>query len=210
MMPGPITHASLNKEKHVRYWLRCLKTYLPNAYTSNEAQRMSLAFFILSALDLLDALHTKTTASERSRYVDWILCCQHPDGGFRGFTGTMTGDESSNEWDTANLAATYFACAALVVLGEGMERVRRKQCLGWLRRLQRANGSFGEGIGKGGVVEGAEDMRFCYTAAATRWFLRRGEEMNKVEDIDVEGLVKWVEASVVSQIMDDGMVCASC
>ena len=206
-MPASLSHASLNKEKHVRYWLRCLKTHLPNAYTSNEAHRMSLAFFILSALDLLDALHTRTTASERARYADWILRCQHPDGGFRGFTGTMTGDENSIAWDSANLAATYFACAALVVLREGMERVRRKECLEWLKRLQRANGSFGEGIGKGGVVEGAEDMRFCYVAVATRWFLRRGEEMDKVEDVDIKGLVEWIEASVVSKKNDDGMAC---
>ena len=200
-MPASDSHASLNKEKHIRYWLRCLKTYLPNAYTSNEAQRMSLAFFILSALDLLDALHAKTTASERAQYADWILRCQHPDGGFRGFTGTLTGDGKSNEWDAANLAATYFACAALVVLGVGMERVRRKECLEWVRRLQRGNGSFGEGIGKGRVVEGAEDMRFCYLAAVTRWFLRRGEEIGEVEDIDVEGLAKWIEASVVSRVV---------
>ncbi|CAD6577874.1 MAG: Geranylgeranyl transferase type-1 subunit beta [Alectoria sarmentosa] len=190
------THASLNKEKHVRYWLRCLKTFLPSVYISNEAQRMSLGFFILSALDLLGALHTRITASERTEYADWILRCQHPDGGFRGFTGTMTGNENTNEWDVANLAATYFACAALVVLGEGMERVRRKECLEWVKSLQRANGSFGEGIGKGGVVEGAEDMRFCYLAAVTRWFLRRGEDMDEVEDINVEGLVEWIKASV--------------
>lgn len=208
-MSASTTHASLNKEKHVRYWLRCLKTYLPNAYTSNEAQRMSLGFFILSALDLLGALHIKTTASERAEYANWILRCQHPDGGFRGFTGTMTGDETRNEWDAANLAATYFACAALAVLGEGMERVRRKECLEWVRRLQRANGSFGEGIGKGGVVEGAEDMRFCYLAAATRWFLRRGEDMDEVEDINVEGLVEWIKASVVSRITR-AWVCTWC
>ena len=192
-------HASLNKEKHIRYSLRCLKTHLPNQYTSNEAHRMSLAFFILSALDLLGALHTETTASERREYADWILRCQHPDGGFRGFTGTMTGDQGRrNEWDAANLAATYFACAALAVLGEGLDRVRRKECLEWVRRLQRANGSFGEGIGKGGVVEGAEDMRFCYLAAATRWFLRWGGDTEEVADIDVEGLITWIEASVVS------------
>lgn len=119
----------------------------------------------------------------------------------------MTGDEKRNEWDAANLAATYFACAALVILGEGMERVRRKECLEWVKRLQRANGSFGEGLGKGGVVDGAEDMRFCYLAAATRWFLRRGEDMDEVEDINVNGLVEWIEASVVSKKNDDGVAC---
>ena len=197
---APAQHASLNKEKHIRYWLRCLRTHLPTGYTMTDAQRMSLAFFILSALDLLGALHARTSASERTGYADWILRCQHPDGGFRGFTGTMTGDHGrGNEWDAANLGATYFACAALAVLGEGLERVRRKECLEWVRRLQRADGSFGEGIGKGGVVEGAEDMRFCYLAAATRWFLRWGGDMDEVGDINVEALTKWIEASVVSE-----------
>ena len=211
-MPVSTAHDSLDKEKHVKYWLRCLKTHLPNPYTSNEAQRMSLAFFILSALDILGVLHNRTTASERAGYADWILRCQHPDGGFRGFTGSITGGEKANVWDAANLAATYFACAALAVLGEGLERVRKKECLEWLRRLQRANGSFGEGVGKGGAVEGAEDMRFCYLAAVTRWFLRRGEQMDGVEDIDVEGLTKWIEASVVSRkgMMNGRMVGTRC
>ena len=154
-----------------------------------------------NALDILGVLHTKTTPAERSEYVEWILRCQHPNGGFRGFTGTMTGHDVGRRecaWDSANLAATYFACAALIVLGEGMERVRRRECLEWVRGLQRENGSFGEGIGKDGRVEGGEDMRFCYLAAGVRWMLRRGE-WEGVEDIDVEGLVRYIEASMVSE-----------
>jgi geranylgeranyl transferase type-1 subunit beta len=190
-----------NKERHIKYWLRCLKTHLPTAYTSNDAQRMTLAFFILSALDVLGVLHTKTTPAERKEYVEWILRCQHPSGGFRGFTGTMVGEDAAVEdcaWDPANLAATYFACAALAVLGEGMERVRTRECLNWVRGLQRENGSFGEGIGKGGRVEGGEDMRFCYCAAAVRWMLRRGD-VETIADIDVERLVEYIETSVVSE-----------
>ena len=101
-------------------------------------------------------------------------------------------------WDAANLAATYFACAALVVLGKGMERVRRRECLQWLRELQRRNGSFGEGVGRDGRVDGGEDMRFCYLAAGVRWMLRRGE-MEGQGDIDVEGLVRYIEGSVVGE-----------
>ena len=199
LTPTP-DRSTFNKEQHIKYWLRCLKTHLPTAYTSNDSQRMTLAFFILSALDILGVLHTKATPIERKEYVDWILRCQHPGGGFRGFTGTMLGEGANGEecvWDSANLAATYFACAALMVLGEGMERVKRKECLEWVRGLQRGNGSFGEGIGKGGQVEGGEDMRFCCLAAGVRWMLRRGD-MEKREDIDVEGLVGYIEDSVVS------------
>lgn len=193
-------HSGLNTQKHIKYWLRCLKTQLPTAYTSNDSQRVSLAFFILSALDLLGVLHTHTTPEEREEYVDWILRCQHPNGGFRGFTGTMLGPEHGTcEWDPANLPATYFALASLAILGSGLERVRSEECLVWMRGLQRANGCFGESVGKDGKVKGAEDMRFAQLAAGVRWFLRRGRTAG-VGDIDVDGLVDWIGSSVVSSV----------
>ena len=201
MPPSSPDRSVFHKERHIKYWLRCLKTHLPTAYTPNDSQRMTLAFFILSALDLLGALETHTTSAERTEYADWILRCQHPEGGFRGFTGTMVGEEHGPcDWDLANLAATYFALAALAVLGRGMAQVQRKECLTWLRSLQRPNGSFGEGIGKHGKIEGAEDMRFAQLAAGVRWFLNVGDEDNNREergDIDMDGLVRWIEDSVV-------------
>ena len=110
----------------------------------------------------------------------------------------MVGEEHGPcEWDAANIAATYFALAALVVLGEGIEKVESGKCLDWMRSLQRKNGSFGEGMGRNQIIEGAEDIRFAQLAAGTRWFLRRGA-MTKLEDIDIEGLVGWIENSVVS------------
>ena len=78
----------LNKERHIKYWLRCLKSLLPTLYTPYDANRMMLAAFILSALDLLSALHEYTTPDERAGYIEWIYSCQHPDGGFRAFIGT--------------------------------------------------------------------------------------------------------------------------
>ncbi|KAL9104072.1 MAG: hypothetical protein Q9163_000924, partial [Psora crenata] len=57
--------ANFHKSKHIKYWLRCLKTLLPSAYTSNDSQRMTFAYFTLSALDLLDALDDHITTEER-------------------------------------------------------------------------------------------------------------------------------------------------
>lgn len=196
-MPSPYPtnppKAILNSQKHIKYWLRCLKTYLPDVYIGTDSQRLSLAFFILSALDLLSALHTHITPSERAAHIDWIYTLQHPDGGFRGFTGAVEG----GVWDPANLAATYFALESLMVLRDGLGRVKGRECLGWIRRLQREDGSFGEMIGKGGRVEGGGDPRYCYLAAGVRWALRRGE-LNEMEDVDVEALVEYVERCIVS------------
>ena len=160
---------------------------------------MTLAFFTLSALDLLDALYTHTSAEERQEYADWIYRCQHVNGGFKGFTGGDAGAGPRTEgatWDPANLAATFFALVALMVLGDDMKRVKKTRCLAWVRRLQREDGSFGEAIGRSDAVEGGEDVRYCYLAVSVRWILRRGARKG-LEDIDVKSLVHFVEKSVV-------------
>src|SRR5579871_3979238 len=42
-----------DKDRHINYWQRCLKSLLPNDYTSTDSSRVLLGFFILSALDIL-------------------------------------------------------------------------------------------------------------------------------------------------------------
>ena len=159
---------------------------------------MTLAFFILSALDLLDVLHTHTSAEERKAYVDWIYRCQHPSGGFRGFTGADVGalrDEQNQGWDPANLAATYFALAALMILGDDLKKVKVSECLHWLRQLQLEDGSFGEAQKKKGRVIGGRDVRFCYCAAAVRRILKQygpSAVGGVVSDIDVETMERFI------------------
>lgn len=200
------TPSTFKKAQHIKYWLRCLKTHLPTQYTSNDSQRMTLAFFTLSALDLLGVLFDCTSASQRAEYTEWIYRCQHPDGGFRGFTGADVGearqDNTPGTWDPANLAATFFALAALAVLGDTLERVKRRECLAWLESLQLEDGSFGEVVGEGGNIEGGGDIRYCYLAAAVRWMLRvnpkkeDGEDSKK--DINVSALVAFITSSQVT------------
>lgn len=194
--------SKLNVERHVRYWLRCLKTFLPNAYTSNDCNRLTLAFFTLSALDLLGCLHTRTSERERSDYVDWIYRCQLPDGGFRGSPATDLGEKRNEEnkfWDPGNLPATYFALASLLILGDDLGRVKRRECLLWLNELQRQDGSFGETLGENGKREGGRDPRFAYCGTAVRWMLRAQVEgeIDGVPDIDVDSLVENIKRSEV-------------
>ena len=194
---------TFHRDRHVRYWLRCLKTVLPNNYTSGESQRMLLACFTLSALDLLDALYPNTTAEERASYADWLYHCQHPNGGFRGFTGTIvkvnweikSNDKTfvSNDWDPANVAGTFFALATLGVLGDDLKRVRRRECLRWLRKLQWEDGSFAEVLGENGRREGGQDNRLAFLALLTRKILRYGElGKEEEEDINTESLTRFI------------------
>lgn len=166
---------------------------------------MYLAFLMISALDLLDALTTVCNENERRDYVNWIYRCQHPNGGFRMWPGTDFGDRTTADnakWDPANVPATYFALATLLVLGDDLKRVRRKQTLQWLRKMQRNDGSFGETIADG-RIEGGKDSRFGYCAAGIRRILR-GNKMTSlvidgddIQDIDVDSLVHCVRAAEV-------------
>jgi geranylgeranyl transferase type-1 subunit beta len=195
--PEPV----LLRDRHVKYWLRCAKTFLPAAYTSNDSNRMTLAFFIVSALDLLNLLESKIEASERDSWVNWIYSCQlDHGGGFRGFTGTKIGaglrTAENQHWDPANVPATFFALVTLVILGDDLSRVKRRECLAWLAKVQRENGSFGETLGEEESIEGGSDLRFCCCAAGIRRLLHWSEELG-VKDLDVDRLVAYIRACQV-------------
>lgn len=198
------TPTALDKPRHVKYFLRCLKTFLPTPYTSNDSNRMSLAFFVVSGLDLLDALVPNTSDLERADYINWVYRNQHPHGGFRAFPGTDLGEHTTPEnecWDPANLPSTYFALASLLVLGDDLSRVRRKETLAWLPTLQRKDGSFGETL-VNGAIEGGTDPRFGYCATGVRYMLR-GDAEGEIEgctDIDVDKLVQCIRSAEVGPL----------
>ncbi|KAL3472802.1 terpenoid cyclases/protein prenyltransferase alpha-alpha toroid [Aspergillus californicus] len=203
-----MSEAVFNKERHIRYFLRCLKTFLPGLYTSNDSNRMLLAFFTVAGLDLLGVLESKTAPEERQGYIEWIYHCQVPSGGFRGFTGTDFGTErrtrQNEAWDPANVPSTFFAMVILLILGDDLSRVKRAECLHWLPKMQRQDGSFGEVLGPGDQVEGGGDLRFCCFAAGTRYILRgkSAAGLDGIDDIDVESLVAFIESC---QAYDGGM-----
>nr|OQO28369.1 hypothetical protein B0A51_04646 [Rachicladosporium sp. CCFEE 5018] len=202
---------SFDKPRHIKYWTRCLKTLLPSVYTSNDSNRMYLAYFILSACDILGVLFTLTTAEEREGYLTWIYHCQHPNGGFRMWPGTDFGESSSAanaKWDPANGPATYFALASLMILRDDLQRVKRRETLEWIHRLQHADGSFGETI-VDGKIEGGHDPRLAYCATGVRYILRHSEASSAVadgstfSDIDIDALVGSIQRA--EQSFDGGI-----
>jgi geranylgeranyl transferase type-1 subunit beta len=198
--------SKLHIQLHIKYWQRCLKSLLPMQYTSNDSSRMALGFFILSALDLLGAGPSTFPPEERAGIRDWILRCQHPNGGFCGSPNHRFPDafyidvgNGTLQLDPANLPATFFAILSLTFVGN-LEGVKRSECLRWLKGLQREDGSFGELVTQEGRIEGGKDMRYCYVATAVRWMLRGDtplSEKEKEEDINVETLVDHLRAGQV-------------
>ncbi|PHH62656.1 hypothetical protein CDD81_6802 [Ophiocordyceps australis] len=195
------------KAKHIQYWQRCHNTYLPTAYTSNDSTRVTFAYFIISALDLL---HVPLSAQDRFATRRWVLSLQHPDGGFCGSPAHVPSGEQRGKMDgSANLAATYFS---LLLLGAAAATddearaafacVRRKRLLRWLRTLQRGDGSFGQLVWEGEAM-GGHDVRHSYLASCVRWMLRDSADE---QDLNVDKMVAYIRQG---QTYDGGLADAS-
>ncbi|EPQ26672.1 uncharacterized protein PFL1_05652 [Pseudozyma flocculosa PF-1] len=81
--------SGLERRRHVAFYLRHL-SMLPQPYTSADSQRLTLAYFALSSLDLLGAIEGKISQADRAEYADWIYeqqCSAERGGGFRGGPG---------------------------------------------------------------------------------------------------------------------------
>ena len=113
--------------------------------------------------------------------------------------------EANAKWDPANIPATYFALASLLILKNDLKRVKRRQTLQWLRKMQREDGSFGETL-VDGCIEGAKDPRFAHCAAGIRYILRGTKssflEINdqNIEDVDVDALVRCIRGAEVGML----------
>jgi len=193
----------LDKDRHIKYWKRCAQL-LPEPYMAGESNRMSFGFFIVAALDLLGCLETVITSEERQSWIEWIYVCQVPHtGGFRGFTGTsLAGLRSPHNWhwDPANLPNTYFALATLLILGDDLARVRRQECLAWVRQLQLPNGSFGELLGEDNQIQGGSDPRLCMCATGIIRILMGKEEQGRESGISQIKLQQYLADCQVSHL----------
>ncbi|KAI0195414.1 terpenoid cyclases/Protein prenyltransferase [Astrocystis sublimbata] len=215
------TDPPLDTARHIRFWQRCFRTVLPHHYTSNDSIRLTLGFFILSALDLLSPSSPTPliTSEDRTHLRDWILNLQHPWGGFCGSPHHVLPRRFTTQFDVAskrcvardpanaNVAATGFALLCLGILAEddgadafrGVDRVRT---LTWLKKLQREDGSFGEVLNEDGQISGGRDMRFCYIAAIIRWALGGTRADDNSLDFDVNALVGHIRQA---QTFDGGI-----
>jgi len=160
---------------------------------SYDTQRVTIAFFAISGLDLLDKLDV--IADVRTEIFDWLYKClvisedsqtQHWSG-FRGSTALKLGEEPgpSHVLDHGHIAMTYTALASLVILGDDLSRLNRPALLAGVRALQLEDGSF-----KAALEGGENDMRFLYCAASICYMLDDWSGM------DVDRAVEYVVRSI--------------
>ncbi|WAR28678.1 PGTB1-like protein [Mya arenaria] len=185
------------RDKHVKFFVRCLQV-LPGRYSSLDTSRMTIAFFALSGLDMLDAL--RVVEKEKSSMIEWIYSLQvlpNKEGSnstLCGFRGSATlgnpfdakkASEKSIPYDGSHVAMTYTALATLLILGDDLIRVDRQAVLTALRTLQLPDGSFHP------VSEPSEnDMRFVYCAACVCYILDdwQGMDTDKASQYIVKSL----------------------
>ncbi|KAE9551992.1 hypothetical protein FO519_004790 [Halicephalobus sp. NKZ332] len=179
--------------RHARLLKRMLDC-APGAYSSLETNRMTLLFFILSGLDLINELDNVVDLSMKKRLIEMIYKmqltkssgCSPERCGFRGSLSASSpeGSEKICELDSAHVAQTYSALCCLLILGDDLSRVDREGILEATGKCQQKDGSFS---GFGEATEA--DMRFVYCATAVCYIL------DGFSFIDEEKLVDFIRKS---------------
>ncbi|PRP83335.1 hypothetical protein PROFUN_09316 [Planoprotostelium fungivorum] len=163
-------------------YLKNMSNVLPRPYAGQDSNRLTLLYFVVSALDLVD----KLDLVDRKQIIDWIYAQQVlPDSedpskntarcGFRGgpFLGNdFNEDRKCVHHDQSHIAMTYTALAVLKICGDTpsadspFSRVNKKAIINSLKHLQGPSGSFNPTAG-----ESENDMRFVYCAAVISYML---------------------------------------
>lgn len=172
---------------------------LPSFLQAEENNRLTLVYFFVASLDLLDAVDQ--AIPDKKSLIDYIYSLQVlPDSedpgkneGFCGFRGSPFLGVSFNPtcaphtsciYDFGHIAMTYVALALLRILGDDYSRVNRKAITKGLRHLQQPNGSFSPI-----AVPSEHDMRFVFCASAISYML------DDWSGVDVDRMVGYILAS---------------
>ncbi|KAK9385955.1 terpenoid cyclases/protein prenyltransferase alpha-alpha toroid [Lipomyces mesembrius] len=213
-------------DRHASFFQHSLRL-LPYHYTQTDTTRLALIFFCVSALDLLGYLplgnqqcssKSKITKDEVERWKEWVYstCLLPTRDAFRCSPATAvphyayslpTTHSDKVDYDVGHTAGTYFALCILIILRDDFSRLDRVGMMRWLRKCQRADGSFAAGVlrSKSNALSdsleerfGERDLRFGYCAAAARWLIGGDilARKNVVEDIDVDRVLGYITSCV--------------
>ncbi|KAJ3123941.1 Geranylgeranyl transferase type-1 subunit beta [Nowakowskiella sp. JEL0407] len=150
-------------KRDIQYFSQCLQL-LPDHYTSNDTNRMTLAYFIVSALDLLNSVDSVINRQNKEDWVNWIYAMQC-DGGFRGGSYDGIKFDPFNKptyqtlFDVPHVTMTYTAISLLLTLDDDLSRLEKSSIIENLKKLQNPDGSF---VAFEGCLE--SDLRFAYCA----------------------------------------------
>uniref|UniRef100_A0A8D8PUR5 Geranylgeranyl transferase type-1 subunit beta n=1 Tax=Cacopsylla melanoneura TaxID=428564 RepID=A0A8D8PUR5_9HEMI len=189
MMNNSITFVQeeFNKSKHAKYFHLHLNM-LPEKCSSFDSTRITLLFFAISGLDVLDCLDTIINPNRREEIIGWIYRLQvlpneqHSNLDACGFLGStslnfeseISSDDNLCSYRVSNIALTYSALCTLLILGDDLSRVNKKAVLHGVKALQEKSGSF-----KCTLADGDCDMRFVFCACAICFILNDWSGMDR-------------------------------
>src|SRR3989338_4199457 len=149
----------VNVKLHLAF-LRHHLNMLPQPYSSQESNKLSLLYFVMASLDCLGQLDVAIPeGEERQRVVDYIYSLQlvyaapnggeETGGGWRGShalglpfcCGPLEGAAEASPYDLPHIAMSYVALCMLLMLGDDLSSVRRRLLLRHVSALQHPNGS---------------------------------------------------------------------
>jgi geranylgeranyl transferase type-1 subunit beta len=145
--------------KHSQFFRSCLNHGLSSKFAALDSNRLTLAFFSVSGLDLLGELES----DDCDRIVKWVkaqMICSPGRGGFRGspfYISTEPAGSPSAIWDVGHITMAYTGLAILSICGAGFADIDRTSILTLVQSLQDDTGAV-----RCHVKEEATDLRFVF------------------------------------------------
>ena len=189
--PAAEQRLELASNRHAKFLQRTLHV-LPSALSSFDTQRVTISYFAISGLDVLDRMDL--LEGRRQEIVEWLylsLICPGEGEevgqeilqlcGFRGSPALKLSPFNlpSHSHDHGHITMTYTALASLVILGDDLSRIDRGALLAGVRALQLPDGSF-----RAALEGGENDMRFLYCAAAICRILGCWDGMDRAASLE--------------------------
>eukprot|EP00262_Sarcandra_glabra_P015816 TRINITY_DN496_c0_g6_i1.p1 TRINITY_DN496_c0_g6~~TRINITY_DN496_c0_g6_i1.p1 ORF type:complete len:432 (-),score=56.79 TRINITY_DN496_c0_g6_i1:286-1581(-) len=173
---------SFERDRHVCF-MEMMYHMIPSHYQEQEINHLTLAYFVISGLDILSALDRV----DKDQVVNWVLSFQAhsrknaelENGQFYGFHGSRSSqflaeDTRVLHLNGSHLASTYSALSILKMVGYNLSSIDSKSILISMKNLQQPDGSFMP------IHIGAEkDLRFVFCAAAVCFMLDNWGGMDK-------------------------------
>lgn len=192
-----ISIVSMDAQKHIKYFKRNLDS-LPNAYTCYDSSHVSLVFFCLAGLKLLNGLDD-IPSQDRLNWIEWIYKHLVGSQNCKGFRGSLSHqlDENIGDslYDPPNLSCTYFCLASLCILQDRSlpTRIDRRAFLQYLKLCQRPDGGFNGVYHSSTGPFGDGDARYIYVASAVRRILGCDDSC---QSFDVEKAYLFIKSTL--------------
>ncbi|XP_050543420.1 geranylgeranyl transferase type-1 subunit beta [Daktulosphaira vitifoliae] len=168
-------------EQHKKYFRRSLDI-LPSESAMFDCSRLTILYFVLIGLDVLDGLDLLTEEHKRS-IIEWVYGLQLVPSenvldhkcGFMGSTTVihLKNYPSCEKYCESNVAMTYMALCILITLGDDLSRLNKTAILQGVAALQKPDGSF-----KSNYEYGESDLRFVYCSLAVCFILNDSSLIN--------------------------------